>query len=213
MSERPTLRVEARSRAGKGAARAVRREGKIPAVIYGDKKDPETVAIDFPQLIKHIKTGRFTKTLYDLDLDGKKTRVIPRDVQFHPVNDKPLHVDFLRLGPGSVINVFVPVHFLNEEASPGLKKGGVLNVVRHEVELYVPADAIPDAIEADLTGTQLGDSIHISAIPLPKGVKPVIHDRDFTVATIAKPSGLAVSDDDEGDEEGGEETEGEGGEE
>jgi large subunit ribosomal protein L25 len=190
MSQTIELNAVVRERGGKGAARAVRRQGLVPGVIYGDKKEPEIISIDRRELVRLLNFGNFMTTLCSIDVDGAKTRVLARDVQFDPVKDFPIHVDFLRLGKDARIAVDIPVHFLNEEASPGIKRGGVLNVVRHEVELICPADAIPDFIEADLTGYDIGDSLHISAIALPAGVTPAITDRDFTVATIAAPAGL-----------------------
>jgi large subunit ribosomal protein L25 len=190
MSQTIELNAVVRERGGKGAARAVRRQGLVPGVIYGDKKEPETISIDRRELVRLLNFGNFTTTLCSIDVDGAKTRVLARDVQFDPVRDFPIHVDFLRLGKGARIAVDIRVHFLNEDASPGIKRGGVLNVVRHEVELICPADAIPEFIEADLTGYNIGDSLHISAITLPAGVTPAITDRDFTVATIAAPAGL-----------------------
>lgn len=200
------LNATARDRAGKGAARATRREGRVPAVIYGDKKPPEPISVSRHEIDQLLKTGHFSTTLFSIDVDGTKTRVIPRDVQLDPVRDFPIHVDFLRLGKGARIAVEVQVNFVNEDDSPGLTRGGVLNVVRYAVELDCPADAIPDALEADLTGLDLGDSLHISSIALPEGVKPTITDRDFTVATIASPAGLTAEE--EAGEEGDEEMEG-----
>lgn len=200
MSKIVPLVASLRDRAGKGAARAIRREGHVPAVIYGGKEEPQSISVEERELVKQINTGKFLSTLYMVDAGGTKTRVIPRDVQFHPVNDRPLHVDFLRLLEGSIIAVEVPVHFLNEEKSPGLKRGGTLNVVRHTVELDVPVDEIPEFIEADLTGLEIGDGIHISSITLPQGAKPTITDRDFTIATIAAPSALLSAESEEGDE-------------
>lgn len=185
MAETIELEVEARDRVGKGAARAIRRQGKVPAVIYGDNKDPEPITIEHKPLWKHVQTGTFLSTVFTLKVGSKKTRVIPRDIQFDPVRDFPIHVDFLRLGKGAEINVEVPVHFLNESTCPGLKRGGALNVVRHEIELTCSADSIPETIEIDLAGLDIGDSIHISQVELPKGVSPVITDRDFTIVTIA----------------------------
>jgi large subunit ribosomal protein L25 len=205
MSQTIELNAVVRERGGKGAARAVRRQGLVPGVIYGDRKDPQVISIDRRELQRLLNTGTFMTTLCSIDVDGAKTRVLARDVQFDPVKDFPIHVDFLRLGKDARIAVDIRVHFLNEEASPGIKRGGVLNVVRHEVELVCPADAIPDFIEADLTGYDIGDSLHISAITLPEGVTPAITDRDFTVATIAAPAGLK-EEAEEGEEEGVEET-------
>lgn len=190
MSKIVQLNAAARSGAGKGAARAVRREGRVPGVVYGDKKEPQTISLAYGELSPHVNTGRFLATLVDLDVDGAIVRAIPRDVQFEPVRDFITHVDFLRLGPNARIHVEVPVHFRNHDQSPGIKKGGVLNIVRHEIDLYCPADFIPETIEIDLAGTELGDSIHISAVKLPENVAPVARDRDFTIATIAAPAGL-----------------------
>ena len=218
MSEIFEIAAEKRERAGKGIARALRREGQVPAVIYGDSKDPEGIAVSRKELTKLYNTGRLASTLMDIELDGKKHRVIARDVQLHPVRDDILHADFLRLGKGSKIAVEVSVTFLNEETCPGLKQGGVLNVVRYTVELNCPADNIPETIELDLAEAQMNDSLHISEVALPEGVEPVISDRDFTIATIAAPAALksesAGADDEEaaegaeaaeGDDEGGEE--------
>jgi large subunit ribosomal protein L25 len=179
------IKATARPRAGKGAARQVRREGKVPGVIYGDKQTAVIVALDSNELAKTIGRGKFLSTLFMLDVDGAKTRVIPRDVQLDPVKDFAIHVDFQRVGPGGRLRVNVPVRFVNEGASPGLKRGGVLNIVRHDIEVICSADAIPTFFEFDLTGVEIGRSIHISATKLPEGVQPVIRDRDFTVATVA----------------------------
>jgi large subunit ribosomal protein L25 len=179
------IKATARPQAGKGAARLVRREGKVPGVIYGDKQPAVIVALDSRDLAKVIGKGKFLTTLFTLDVDGTKSRVIPRDVQLDPVKDFAIHVDFQRVGPGGKIRVNVPCKFVNEGASPGLKRGGALNIVRHDVEVICSADAIPPFFEFDLTGLEIGRSIHISATTLPDGVKTVIKDRDFTVATIA----------------------------
>jgi large subunit ribosomal protein L25 len=184
------LQAVARDRAGKGAARAVRREGRVPAVIYGAGQEAKAIALDANQAKQLIFGGHFLTTVFEIEVDGAKTRAIPRDYQLDPVKDFPIHVDFLRLAEGQQIRVEVPVHFVNQEASPGLKRGGTLNVVRHTIELLVPADAIPESIDADLTGFNIGDSLHISAIKLPEGARPTIAERDFTVATIVAPSGL-----------------------
>ncbi|TNE57991.1 MAG: 50S ribosomal protein L25/general stress protein Ctc [Alphaproteobacteria bacterium] len=200
MAERPVISATPRERAGKGAARAIRREGRVPAVIYGGKKAPENITIETRALLKEYNTGLFLRTLYDVDLEGKKSRVIPRDVQLHPVTDMPVHVDLLRLEKGARISVEVVVNFTNEEACPGLVKGGVLNIVRHDVELTVPVDEIPTEIVVDLTGLDFGASVHISSIPLPDGCTPTITDRDFTIATIAAPAGGAGDEEAEGDE-------------
>jgi len=188
MSEISKLSAEPRERAGKGAARAARRAGRVPGVIYGAKKDPVLITLDPKDLRREISGGGFFGTLFDVGVGGGNERVLPRDLQLHPVTDRPLHVDFLRVSRDTRIDVMVPVVFLNEEESPGLKRGGVLNVVRYEVELSCQADAIPPQIEIDLTGRDIGDSAHISEVALPEGVQPTITDRDFTIATIAAPS-------------------------
>jgi len=185
MAEFQEIKAAARERTGTAAARALRREGRVPAIIYGDKKQPEMVSLDNAELWRYVRTGHFLSTVYTLDVNGQKTRVIPRDLQLDPVRDYPTHVDFLRLGEGARIAVEVAVTFLNEEESPGLKRGGLLNVVRHTIELLCPAESIPEAIEADVAGLDIGDSIHISDIKLPADVELTITDRDFTVATIA----------------------------
>lgn len=190
MAQVLTLTVELREKAGKGSARAARRDGRVPAVIYGAKRPVVMVSIKRNELAAIINRGGFLSHQFELVIDGKSERVLPRDIQLHPVTDVPLHVDFLRLAKGSTVTVEVPVNFTNQKASPGLKRGGVLNIVRHEVELEVPADAIPEALEADLTGLEVNDSVKISNIALPKGCRPTITDRDFTIATIAAPSAL-----------------------
>lgn len=186
MAQTNKLEATVRPQGGKGAARAVRREGKVPAVIYGgDEKTPQTVALDHNELFKIIKRGRFLSTVFDIDISGKSTRAIPRDVQLDPVKDVPIHVDFQRIGADNRVRIGVPMRFVNEANSPGLKRGGVLNIVRREVEVWAPADKIPEYFEADLEGLEIGRSVHISAIKLPEGVRPTITDRDFTIATIA----------------------------
>ncbi|MGD9915427.1 MAG: 50S ribosomal protein L25/general stress protein Ctc [Rhizobiaceae bacterium] len=195
------LEAEARERVGKGSAREVRRNGKIPAVIYGDKQPPLAIAISYKEIYYKIHGGGFLTTIATVNVGGKKIQVLPKDYQLDPVSDFPVHVDFLRIGKDTEVNVNVPVHFINEEKSPGIKRGGVLNIVRHEVEFHCPADAIPEFITVDLDGADIGDSIHISAVKLPKGVKPVISDRDFTIATIAGSSAMK-SEASEGDEAG-----------
>lgn len=179
------IKATARARAGKGAARQARREGKVPAVIYGDGQPPETIALDYKELWKQVLKGHFTSTVFEINVDGTKKHVIPRDLQLDPIMDKPLHVDFLRIGKQGLIRVEVPVRFVNEGQSPGLKRGGVLNIVRHEIEVTCPYDKIPPHFEVDLTGLEIGRSIHISAVSLPDGMTPTIKDRDFTIATIA----------------------------
>jgi large subunit ribosomal protein L25 len=189
MSDVLTLKAEPRARIGKGASRAARREGRIPAVIYGAGEPPLAVHIEERALAKHLQTGHFMTSVVAVEVGGQAHRTLPRDVQVHPVTDRPLHVDFLRIAEDTLVTVEVPVRFVNDEASPGLKRGGVLNVVRHEVELKCPANRIPEDLVVDLTGFEVGDSIHISVVALPEGVKPTI-ERDFTIATIVAPSGL-----------------------
>ena len=190
MSETLTLSAEVRERAGKGASRALRREGRVPAVIYGEKKEPLSVHVEEKLLTKMLSNGHFMNTVVMVDAGGKAHRTLPKDVQFHPVTSRPIHVDFLRIGEHSQVNVNVPVVFTGEEDSPGLTRGGVLNVVRHDLELVCDAAHIPDQIEIALNGLDIGDSIHISQIALPQGSKSAIEDRDFTVATIVAPSAM-----------------------
>ncbi len=185
MSGLTPLKATARPRAGKGAARQARREGQVPAVIYGDNKPAETISIESNTLWKQVLKGHFTSTAFNLDVDGKNHIVLARDLQLDPVKDFPLHVDFQRVGKDGIIRVAIPVRFVNEALSPGLKRGGVLNIVRHEVEFYAHYDRIPQFIEANLEGLEIGRSVHISAITLPDGITPVIKNRDFTIATVA----------------------------
>jgi large subunit ribosomal protein L25 len=184
------LVAKARSGVGKGAARALRREGWIPAVIYGDKKDPLPISISYNEAMKSIYAGGFLSHVINVDVDGEKHRVIPRDYQLDPVKDKAQHVDFLRVGPNTKLHVQVAVHFENQDASPGIKKGGVLNIVHHTLDVVCPASSIPEAITIDLTGKDIGDSIHLSSITLPKGTSVRTHEKDMTIATIAAPSAL-----------------------
>ncbi|HEY8009135.1 MAG TPA: 50S ribosomal protein L25/general stress protein Ctc [Methylocella sp.] len=187
MAGTKTLAATTRKGTGKGAARSVRREGRIPGVIYGGGDAAEPIALDYRELNKLIYAGHFLTTIFELDLDGTKQRVIPRDYQLDPVKDQPLHVDFLRLKPGASLRVQVPVHFLNQDICPGIKKGGTLNIVRHAIEMRVPADNIPEAVTADLAALQIHDSVHITDLPLPEGCKPTQRERDFTIATISPP--------------------------
>jgi large subunit ribosomal protein L25 len=198
------LKASARNRVGKGAARALRREGLLPAVIYGDKKPALPITIPVKETTITLHKGGFLTHIGMIDVDGEKHQVIAKDFQLHPVRDDVMHVDFLRVSKGTTLTVEVPVHFLNEETCPGIKKGGVLNIVRHTVEVNVPADNIPEALELDLAKAQLGDSLHISLVTLPKGCEPTITDRDFTIATIAAPAGLKDTDDDADEENEGE---------
>ncbi|MEM5494746.1 50S ribosomal protein L25/general stress protein Ctc [Hoeflea sp. AS16] len=203
------LKAEARAQVGKGSARELRRNGLIPAVIYGDNKDPVSIALSRKDVTKKIHDGGFLTTLVTIDVDGKKHSVLPKDYQLDPVRDFLMHVDFLRVSKNTQVTVEVPVHFENEEKSPGLKRGGVLNVVRHTVECNCPANAIPDSITVDLTGLEIGDGIHISHVNLPEGVEPTITDRDFTIATIAAPAGLKSDDNAAGADDAEEAAEGE----
>ena len=190
MSEQLTLPAEARERAGKGASRALRRDGRVPAVIYGDKKDPVSIHVEEKLLSKMLSTGHFMNSVVMIDAGGATHRTLPKDVTFHPVTSRPIHVDFLRVSKEARVTVAVPVEFVNAEKSPGLKRGGMLNIVRHEIEVECGAEEIPEHITVDLEGYDLGDSIHISSVKLPSGVAPTITDRDFTVATIASPSAV-----------------------
>ena len=196
MSDALTLPAEARERAGKGASRELRRNGRVPAVIYGGKEEPTMIHVEAKELIKQLDTGHFMNSIVEIELDGKKIRTLPKDVSLHPVNDRPEHADFLRMTKGGKIDVSVPVVFRNEEASPGLKKGGVLNIVRHELELVCENDKIPGEIEIDVTGKDVGDSIHISEVTLPEGSQSAITDRDFTIATLVAPSALKKAEGD-----------------
>ncbi len=190
MSDTLTLPAETRERAGKGASRALRREGRVPAVVYGGKEEPLSIHVEEKLLVKQLGTGHFFNSIVDVEVGGKKFRTLPKDVAFHPVTDRPLHVDFLRLSADSTVHVEVPVMFINEADSPGLKRGAVLNIVRHQLELICEADKIPEDIQIDVTGLDVGASIHISHVNLPAGSKSAITDRDFTIATIVAPSGL-----------------------
>jgi large subunit ribosomal protein L25 len=190
MSEALTLAAEARERAGKGASRALRREGRVPAVVYGGKEEPLGIHVEERALRRLLDTGHFSNSIVMVEVGGSAVRTLPKDVHFDPVTDRPLHVDFLRLAKDAKVEVAVPVVFVNEDDSPGLKRGGVLNIVRHELELVCDADRIPDDITIDVTGLDVGDSIHISQVRLPEGSVSAITDRDFTIATIVAPSGL-----------------------
>ena len=220
MSEQLTLPAEQRERAGKGASRELRRSGRVPAVIYGDKKEPLSVHVEEKVLAKMLSTGHFMNTVVMIDAGGKAHRTLPKDVQFHPVSSRPIHVDFLRIGAHSQVAVNVPVSFTDEEEAPGIKRGGVLNIVRHDLELICDASEIPEQINISLKGLEIGDSIHISNIDLPKGAKSAIDDRDFTIATVVAPSAMK-SEEGEAEAEaaaevptiGDEAAEGEGGEE
>ena len=196
MSDQLTLSAETRDRAGKGASRELRRQNRVPAVIYGNKQEPELIHVEEKAFIKLLMTGHFSNSVVEIELGGKKQITIPKDVAFHPVSDRPTHVDFLRIVKGAKVDIEVPVVFINEDASPGLKRGGVLNIVRHELELICDNDKIPDDIQIDVSGFEVGDSIHISNVKLPKGSESKITDRDFTIATIVAPSALKSTEGD-----------------
>jgi large subunit ribosomal protein L25 len=188
MADITVLTATAREKVGKGSAREARRKGNIPAVIYGDKKSPIPIILEQKKLVRHLGTGGFFNTLFDIDINGELNRVLPRDVQLHPVTDVPEHVDFLRVSASTKISVEVPVEFIGDDVSPGIKGGGVLNVVRYTVEVSCTPDLIPNNLVIDLSNSEIGDSLHISAVDLPEGVTPTISDRDFTIATIVAPT-------------------------
>ena len=190
MSDTITLAAETRDRAGKGASRSLRREGRVPAVIYGQNKEPAGIHLEEKELVKALMTGHFFNSV--VMLNGERT--LPKDVAFHPVTERPLHVDFLRIGEHSTVTVAVPVVFTDEDESRGLKQGGVLNITRHEVELVVDAANIPAELTISLKGREIGDSIHISDVALPKGAQPAIEDRDFAIATIVPPTVPTAAD-------------------
>jgi large subunit ribosomal protein L25 len=202
MAEMPILEASARTGTGKGAARTARRQGLVPGVIYGGKEEPQPITLKFNELIKALKRGKFLSTLYNIRVDGQDNRVICRAVQRDIVKDLPTHVDFVRLTERSRIKLYIPVEFENAGICPGIKRGGTLNIARHEVELNVIAGDIPDRLVVDLSEAKLGDVIKISQIALPAGTSPTITDRDFTVASIATPSGLSLDDEEEEAEEG-----------
>jgi large subunit ribosomal protein L25 len=208
MADIGVLAAQARSGAGKGIARAARRAGQVPAVIYGNNEEPVLITVDDRELRKTISRPGFFIHLMDIDIDGAKHRVLPRDTQLHPVTDAPLHVDFLRYNPNRKLTVEVPVTFLNEDDCPGLREGGMLNIVRHAIEIQCTADAMPEGFEIDLSGLVVGDSIHASALALTAGVELTITDRDFTIATIAAPTVAVVEAEGEGEGEGDGEGEG-----
>jgi len=211
MSDQLVLSAETRDRGGKGASRELRRNGRVPAVVYGGKEEPLMIHVEEKLLMKQLMTGHFMNSIVMIEVDGKQVRTLPKDVAFHPVKDRPIHADFLRISKDAKVTVAVPVLFINEDASPGLKRGGVLNIVRHELELICDSDKMPDDIQIDVTGYDVGDSIHISNVTLPKGSESAITDRDFTIATIVAPSAMKSSEGDmtvdsgEAAAEGGEE--------
>ena len=194
MSDALILPAEARERAGKGASRALRREGRVPAVIYGGKEEPLTIHVEEKELIKQLMTGHFMNSIVKIEIGGETVRTLPKDVALHPVTDRPTHADFFRLARDAKVEVSVPVIFVGEDNSPGLTKGGVLNVVRHELDLVCEADKIPSEIEVSVEGKDVGESIHISEVNLPKGSESAITDRDYTIATLVAPSALKKSE-------------------
>ncbi|MBE9476956.1 MAG: 50S ribosomal protein L25/general stress protein Ctc [Proteobacteria bacterium] len=198
----PDFTATARAGTGKGAARQARRDGLVPGVVYGGEKDPQAITVEFKVLLKALKAGRFMSTLFNLKIEGQDdVRVICRGVQRDVVKDLPRHIDFLRLHRNTRINLFIPVEFINEETSVGLKRGGTVTTVRNEVELKVTADNIPESLIVDLENLDIGDIVHISDIDLPKGSRPMITDRDFVIANITEPSSLKSADDDEDEDE------------
>ena len=203
MTDITVLTANARETVGKGSAREARRQGNTPAVIYGDKKSPIPIVVEQKILVRHLSTGGFFNTLFDIDVNGELNRVLPRDVQLHPVTDVPEHVDFLRVSATTKVSVEVPVEFIGDDVSPGIKSGGVLNVVRYTVEVSCTPDLISNTLLLDLSSAEIGDSLHISAVNLPEGVTPTISDRDFTIATIVAPTVVRdeATSDDESDSE------------
>ena len=191
MSEQLTLSAEARERAGKGASRVLRREGRVPAVVYGNNEAPLSIHLEEKALVRMLSTGHFMNSVVMIEAGGgAPVRTLPKDVQFHPVSDRPLHVDFLRISEHAKVTVAVPIRYIDDEKSPGLKRGGVLNAVRHDLELVCDAAEIPEEIQVSLAGLEIGDSLHISHVTLPEGTASTITDRDFTVCTIVAPSGV-----------------------
>ncbi|MEF2072282.1 50S ribosomal protein L25/general stress protein Ctc [Consotaella aegiceratis] len=203
MSETYTVKAEAREKVGKGAARHLRRQGQVPAVIYGDKQDPLPIAIPYKETFLKLHAGGYLTTIATIDVGGQQIKVLPKDYQLDPVRDFLMHVDYLRVSESTRVTVEIPVHFAGEDDCPGITRGGVLNVVRHEIEVHCPAGAIPEALTVDLSKLDIGDSVHASEISLPKGVSFTITDRDFTIATIAAPAAL-LSEESESDEDAAE---------
>jgi len=190
MPEIISLSAEPRLRAGKGATRATRRDGRVPGIVYGDKKEPVLISLEPRELGRALARPGFFATLADIKIDGTTHRTLPRDVQYHPVSDAPLHVDFMRVGAGAQVTVTVPVVFINHERSIGLRRGGILNIVRHGIDMICSVDNIPDRLVVDLDGLDIGDSIHIGAVTIPETARPVIQARDFTIASIAASSAV-----------------------
>ena len=190
MPEITTLSAEPRVRAGKGAARATRRTGRVPGIIYGDNKEPVLISLEPRELSRALASRGFLAALVDVKVNGTVHRTLPRDVQYHPATDMPLHVDFMRVGSHARVTVTVPVVFINPEMSPGIRRGGILNIVRHGIELNCPVDSIPDHLVVELNGLEIGDSIHISRVVVPEGCQPTITERDFTIASVAASSAV-----------------------
>jgi large subunit ribosomal protein L25 len=190
MPEIISLTAEARASAGKGAARATRRAGRVPGIIYGDGKDPVQISLASRDLSRAVAQAGFFATLVDVSVDGTVHRTLAREVQHHPVTDAALHVDFMRVGPGAQVTVSVPVHFVNHERSPGLRRGGILNIIRHTIDMVCAVDSIPERLTVDLDGLDINGSIHISAVAMPPGARPVVTARDFTIASVAASSAV-----------------------
>jgi large subunit ribosomal protein L25 len=190
MPEITSLNAETRERLGKGAARAIRRAGRVPAIIYGDGKDPVAVSLEPRELGRVISKPGFMATVVDVAINGTTHRTLPRDIQYHPVTDAPLHIDFMRVGAGARVTVTVPVSFINQDRSIGIRRGGILNIVRHGIEVSCSVEAIPERLVVNLDGLDIGDSVHINAIALPEGVRPTTSERDFTIATIGASSAV-----------------------
>jgi large subunit ribosomal protein L25 len=190
MPEIISLNAEPRLQAGKGAARAIRRSGRVPGIVYGDKQEPVLISLEPRALARIVARPGFFATLVDVSVDGTKHRTLPRDVQYHPISDAPLHVDFMRVGAGAQVTVAIPVAFINHERSVGLRRGGILNVVRHTIEMICSVDNIPERVVVDLDGLDIGDSIHSGSVEMPPGARPVIQRRDFTIASIAASSAV-----------------------
>ncbi len=198
MADVAVMTATMRNSSGKGPARRARRDGQVPGIIYGNREEPMMLTLEYRRLVKALGDNRFFIRLLDLEVDGKKHRVLPREIQFHPVSDAPIHIDFLRFDPSRKIPVAVPVRFDGERESPGIRRGGMLNIVRYDVEVLCTADRIPSELEIDVSELEIGDSVHASSITLPAGVEFVITDRDFTVATVAAPT--VIADEEEGEE-------------
>ncbi|HEV2334479.1 MAG TPA: 50S ribosomal protein L25/general stress protein Ctc [Stellaceae bacterium] len=190
MPEIISLNAEPRLEAGKGAARSTRRQGRVPGIVYGDNQAPVLISLEPRALAHAVARPGFFATLIDVSIGGTTYRTLPRDVQYHPISDAALHVDFMRVGAGAQVTVMVPVHFINHERSVGLRRGGILNIVRHGIEMVCSVDNIPERVVVDLDGLDIGDSIHSGSVEMPQGARPVIRRRDFTIASIAASSAV-----------------------